>query len=609
MQTTLISALSFAHDEKSILVSSNQTGIFNAFAIPVDGGPTRQVTYSTDEDIRAISCFPNDGRILYVKDTGGIESRNLYVVNEDGTHTQITFGAGAKSGFRRWTRDGKHFYCVTNERDSRYFDVFKVNSLTYQRELLFEGTRDDIFCDLSHDERYAVFVRNNNNRDADLYLYDRQDQSLKNLTPHEGELRCVPVHFDLASQYLYYTTSASDDKSILYAYEFATSKTVQLEEHEGLTCSTQISYNEKYRVVLKSKGVRLSIDVIDSKTGEPLNLPQFPYGDIRSLAVSRSERLLAFYVNGDRSPNDLYVYEFATKRLRKLTNNLNPEIDPEDLVESNEISFKSFDGLKIPCLLWKPHDAATAHRAPALVWVHGGPAGQTRKGYAGAVQFLVNHGYVVLGINHRGSLGYGPEFAAAADRKQGREPLWDCIEARRYLAKLDYVDGNNVAIIGGSFGGYMALAALTFHPEEFNAGVSIAGTSNWLRKLESMPPDSLTRKLYYEKVGDPSTDEEMLRAISPLFHARNITKPLMVVQGAKDPRVVRRESDDIVAEVRENGGVVEYLVLEDEAHGFRKRDNMIRAYGAILEFLDLHLKHGHDDPSAAASGHLLMSVR
>jgi dipeptidyl aminopeptidase/acylaminoacyl peptidase len=194
-------------------------------------------------------------------------------------------------------------------------------------------------------------------------------------------------------------------------------------------------------------------------------------------------------------------------------------------------------------------------------------------------------------VNHRGSSGFGKAFEAAADRKQGREPLWDCVEARRFLSTLDFVDDSKIAIMGGSFGAYMTLAALAFHPDEFAAGVAISGVSNWIRALKALPEGSPTRKFYYEKLGDPETDEELLRAISPLFHARNISKPLMVLQGAKDPRVLRAESDDIVAAVRTNGGVVEYLLFDDEAHGFRKRANAVRAYQAILNFLDRHLKY------------------
>jgi dipeptidyl aminopeptidase/acylaminoacyl peptidase len=250
--------------------------------------------------------------------------------------------------------------------------------------------------------------------------------------------------------------------------------------------------------------------------------------------------------------------------------------------------------MEIPCLLWRPHDASADRKAAALVWVHGGPGGRTRKGYAVAVQFLVNHGYVVLGVNHRGSSGFGKVFEAAADRKQGREPLWDCVEAKRYLAGLDFVDNTRIAIIGGSFGAYMTLAAMAFHSDEFAAGVAISGVSNWIRALKSLAPGSHSSRLYSEKLGDPDADEDMLRSISPLFHAQKITKPLMVIQGAKDPRVLRIESDDIVAAVKANGGTVEYLLFEDEAHGFRKRTNAVRAYQAILNFLDRHLKIARD---------------
>jgi dipeptidyl aminopeptidase/acylaminoacyl peptidase len=207
------------------------------------------------------------------------------------------------------------------------------------------------------------------------------------------------------------------------------------------------------------------------------------------------------------------------------------------------------------------------------------------------MQFLANHGYVVLGINNRGSSGYGKTFFAADDGRHGREPLLDVIEARRYLQGLDYVDPERIAVMGGSYGGYMVLAALAFHPEEFDAGVNIYGVSNWLRTLESIPPwwESQRRALYQE-IGDPETQREMLVEISPLFHAERIRRPLMVLQGANDPRVLQAESDDIVAAVRANGVPVEYLVFPDEGHGFTKRPNQVRAYGAILEFLDQHLR-------------------
>ncbi|HUR79296.1 MAG TPA: S9 family peptidase, partial [Thermoanaerobaculia bacterium] len=204
--------------------------------------------------------------------------------------------------------------------------------------------------------------------------------------------------------------------------------------------------------------------------------------------------------------------------------------------------------------------------------------------------FLANHGYVVLDINNRGSSGYGKTFYVADDRKHGREPLWDCVEAKKYLSSLPYVDGSRVAIMGGSYGGYMVAAALAFQPDVFDAGVDIFGVTNWVRTLQSIPPWwESGRKSLYDEIGNPETELEMLKAASPVFHADKIRKPLIVIQGKNDPRVIKAESDDLVAAVRKNGVPVEYVVFDDEGHGFTKKKNQITAYGAILKFLDANL--------------------
>jgi dipeptidyl aminopeptidase/acylaminoacyl peptidase len=223
--------------------------------------------------------------------------------------------------------------------------------------------------------------------------------------------------------------------------------------------------------------------------------------------------------------------------------------------------------------------------------VHGGPGGITTRGYSATMQFLANRGYVVLGINNRGSSGYGKTFFAADDKKHGREPLWDCIEAKTYLASLGYVDHERIAIMGGSYGGYMTLSAMAFRPEAFKVGVNIFGVSNWLRTLESIPPywESF-RKALYDEIGDPVKDKDFLIATSPLFHAKEIRKPLLVIQGANDPRVIKAESDDIVEAVKKNNVPVEYVVFPDEGHGFSKKTNEIKAMQSIESFLDKHLR-------------------
>src|SRR5262245_1745778 len=300
---------------------------------------------------------------------------------------------------------------------------------------------------------------------------------------------------------------------------------------------------------------------------------------------------MAFSLESDRSPANLYVYRFGDPTPVRLTTSLSRAIDPADLVDSQVVRFQSFDGLVIPSIFYKPRQATPEHKVPALVWVHGGPGGQTTKGYDPLVQYLVNHGYAVLGINNRGSSGYGQSFFTADDRKHGREPLRDCVEAKAFLRSMPDIDPDRIGIIGGSYGGYMVLAALAFQPEAFSVGVDLFGVSNWLRTLESMPAYWEAQRLaLYQEIGDPVKDREMLRAISPVFHADRIRRPLMVLQGRNDPRVIQPESDDIVAAVKKNGVPVEYIVFADEGHGFTKKKNQIEGYSAVLTFLDKHLK-------------------
>jgi len=300
---------------------------------------------------------------------------------------------------------------------------------------------------------------------------------------------------------------------------------------------------------------------------------------------------MAFYFNGSRSPNNLFVYNFEEKEYKNLTDTMNPEINPLDLVDAEVVRYKSFDGLEIPAIYYKPHHIKPGEKAPALVKVHGGPGGQARIGYNPIAQYLVNHGYVVIDVNNRGSTGYGKTFYKMDDKKHGDVDLDDCVEAKKFLVSTGYVDENKIGIIGGSYGGYMVLAALTFRPEEFNVGVDLFGISNWVRTLKSIPPWwEAFKEALYEEMGNPETDLDYLRSISPLFHAERITKPLMVLQGANDPRVIKVESDDIVEAVKKNEVPVEYLVFDDEGHGFVKKENQIKGYKAILKFLDEYLK-------------------
>ena len=594
MNTVRIGGSSFSSDDKSILFHNNKTGIFNVYSVPVTGGAATQLTSSTKESTYAVSYFPNDARFIYTYDRGGNENNHLFLRELDGTDRDLTPGEKVKANFLGWSHDRKSFFFSTNERDARFFDIYEMPIDSLKPSLIYKDETGFDFGDISNDKKYVAFEKSGGSpADSDVYLYNTASKELKNITAHSGDVANSAQTFDVQSKYLYYLSDAGGEFRYVARYDLATGKSEVVEKAPWDVFYTYFSHNGKYRVTAVNEDARTKIRINDTATGKVVPLPQLPNADITGVNISRSEKLMAFYLNGDRSPSNLYVYDFATKKATKLTDSLNPEINPSDLVDSQVIRYKSFDGLDIPSILYKPKHASPQNKVPALVLVHGGPGGQTRVGYSAMVQYLVNHGYVVLGANNRGSSGYGKTFFAADDGKHGREPLWDIVESKKYLASLGYVDEKKIGIIGGSYGGYMVLAALAFKPEEFAVGVDIFGVSNWVRTLQSIPPywESF-RKSLYKELGDPSKDLENLRAISPLFHTDKIVKPLIVLQGANDPRVIKPESDEIVENIKKRNGVVEYVLFDNEGHGFTKKANEIRAYKSILDFLDRYLKNG-----------------
>jgi dipeptidyl aminopeptidase/acylaminoacyl peptidase len=582
---------SFSADESRLLFSSNRSGVWNTYAMPVGGGEWTAVTRSTTDNTYAVGYFPADDRVLVTRDSGGDELDHLYVIEANGTQKDLTPGTGLKASFAGFSHDGAHFYVHSNERDPKFFDVYRYDSRDYARELVYRNDTGLEPGPVSNDGRWMALAKTNTTNDSDLFAVELASGTMTRVSEHAGEAAFAAQDFSPDSKWLYYTANDAGEFAELRRVNLSTWTHEPVQKADWDIVYSYFSHGGKYRVVAVNEDGSTAIEVIDVASGRPIALPELPAGEIRGVAIARSERRMAFYLNGDRQPNDLYVLEFGAEP-RQLTRSLNPAIDPRDLVDSSVVRFESFDGMSIPNILWKPHQASNEARAPALVWVHGGPGGQTTRAHSALIQYLANHGYVVLGINNRGSSGYGKTFFAADDGRHGREPLWDTIAAKKYLQSLDYVDPDRIAIIGGSYGGYMTVAALAFHPEEFQAGVNIFGVTNWLRTLESIPPywESFREALYRE-VGNPETQRDFLIATSPLFHADRITRPLMVLQGANDPRVIKPESDDIVAAVKKNGVPVEYVVFDDEGHGFTKKKNQIEGYGRIRAFLDTHLKH------------------
>ena len=590
-QNNRIGGGAFSDDETKLLVSSDESGIFNVYEIDIASGEKKQKTFSEKESFFAIDYLPATNHILYSADKGGNEINHIYLMYEDGKISDLTPGENEKASFAGWSKDKKSMYYISNKRNPKFFDFYKMKVDTWKSEMLYQNDNGINISDMSEDESWFSFSQTITTSENKLFLTNRINKSTIELSVEPGSYSSSGFSND--NKYFFFITDMGEEFSYLVKYEIETGKEEVLFQTNWDVMYSYLSESEKYRVTAVNEDGKNTLFIKNLVNNSDVFFPAIPDGDIKGVRISKSEKKIRLTVGTSKSPNNIYVYNMGSKKLKKLTETLNPEINANDLVEAEVVRYLSFDGLEIPAIYYKPLDATKRNKVPALVWVHGGPGGQSRTGYSSFIQYLVNNGYAILAVNNRGSSGYGKTFYKMDDLNHGDKDLKDCIWGKKWLQNQDYIDSEKIGIIGGSYGGYMTMAAMTFTPDEFKVGVNIFGVTNWLRTLKSIPPywESFRNALYKE-MGDPTTaDSVRLYEISPVFHSDKVKNPVMVLQGANDPRVLKIESDEIVAGIEANGITVEYVVFDDEGHGFRKKENEIEAYGKVLSFLETYLKN------------------
>ena len=450
---------SFSADETRLLVSSNQTGIYNVFSLQVDGSGEEQLTFSDNESFFAESYFPEDDRFLYSADQGGNENYHLYMQDPDGTVTDLTPWEGTTSQFAGWSRDFKYLYLISNKRDPRYFDMYKMDLENFQPVIIYENTENLSPSGISNTGRYLALTRDLTTSNNEMYLLDLTTGELSHISEHEGDATYSPADFSLDDQFLYYLSNEGREFTYLSTYNLETGEKEVAYEADWDLFYAYFSFNEKYQVIGINQDAKTVVRVFDTDSGEEVEMPDFGNRDISGVSISRSENLIRLAAGSSTSPTDLYMHQFGETGFTQLTHSLNKEINEADLVAGEVIRYPSYDGLEIPAILYKPHEASDRNKVPAVLLIHGGPGGQSRLGFSSTTQYYVNHGYTILAVNNRGSSGYGKTFFNLDNQRHGEDDLMDCVKAKDFLAGLGYIDMDKVGIMGGSYGGYMTLAA------------------------------------------------------------------------------------------------------------------------------------------------------
>ena len=579
----------FSKDAKKLIYSSDKSGIFNIYEVDLETKLEKQITDSKEESFFVRGYSPITGEIIYSADIGGNENSHIYIIR-DGNSIDLTPGENTKASFFGWTNNELEMYVISNYRDPRFFDLYKIDMETLSSKMVYKNDSGYNLNSISNNDNYLVLSLSLSRSEQKLFLYDIKSKNQVEISNQVANFS--GQNFDKNDENYFYTTNYDSEFYYLMSYNIKNGERSIVYKTDWDVAFSYLSKNNSYRVIAVNEDAQNKLTITNTSDQSDINLFGFENMNINSVGFSEDEKLLRVSAGSPNSPGDIYTYELSTNKLNKITSNLNSKVNPKDLVNAEVIRYKSFDGLEIPAILYKPHKADKLNKVPALVWVHGGPGGQSRVGYRALIQYLVNHGYAILAVNNRGSSGYGKTFYSLDDQNHGEDDLQDCVWGKKWLQDQDYIDPDKIGIIGGSYGGFMTMAAMTFEPEEFKVGVNIYGVTNWIRTLRSIPAYwESTRKSLYNEMGDPYTEDSLrLYNISPLFHAKNIKNPVMVLQGANDPRVLQIESDEMVQEARNAGAYVEYVLFDDAGHGFIKKEQQIEGNEKILTFLENYLK-------------------
>ena len=599
----------FSADETRLIISSDQSGVFNAYALHIENGRTEALSESENNSVFAVSWFPNDDRVLLTGDVGGNEQNSVFVRDIDGTLHDLQppgdyEAVGQQSGlrFEAWQSDGEAFFLSSTERDPQVADIYRYDAGTYEREMVFQNSRELPFptrgFNISPDGRWLSLDFHHTRYDFDIYLADLHSENREpELILYSGEDREIlhrGIGFTADSKKLVYGTDKDGDFLQAWTYSVENGETEQLIESDwditsartGVDSGVTYSPDGTYRVEIINADSENEVTIRNLENGEPVDLSFLPDGMLSSPMFSSRGSLLAIELERDTRPTDIYLVNLEERTGTKLTEALNSKIEESHLVESEVVRFSSYDGLEVPGLIYRPHRASIENPVPAMVWIHGGPGAQSRKGYNPVIQYLVNQGFAIYAINNRGSKGYGTAFRMMDRRSHGDADLGDVIASREYLENFDWIDENRIGVMGASYGGYLTLAAMTFHPEVFDAAISIVGFSDFIGNIREGGWRLPRLPAAYDEMGHPDDDAESLRSRSPLFFADQIQRPLFVAAGANDVRVPVDQNNRMVEAARANNVDVGYLLFEDEGHGFRKRVNRITAAEAYVDFLN-----------------------
>ena len=593
--TRAIAGTAWAPDGKSLAFISNISGRLNLWTVPAEGGWPTQLTVS-DQRQYSPAWSPDGKWIAYMSDHDGDEQWDIFVVSPlSGQVINLTQTPDVAEEDPRWSPDGSMLVYMVKPKTSSSFDIDAMDFATHEVKHLTSGTPKELgnVSPLwSPDGKRVTYTQvQAKGTDSNVYVVDVATAKSTLLTPHTGERFYTANDWSPDGKKLLITSNAANGYENVGLLDLVTKKIDWLTQDKWKIQGGNFSPDG--RTVTWTANVDGNTDIYfhDLASGKTSALP-LPAGvnDLggHESAFTHDGSRLLYIHNGPDAPADAWVYDLASKRSHQVTHSLVAGVRSADMVEPYLVHYPSRDGkFQISAFVYVPHNLPPTHQSPAVVYVHGGPTAQTVNLFNRGIQYLVNQGYLVIAPNYRGSTGYGKEFQQANLFDMGGGDLQDVLAAADWIKRSPYVDPKKLVVMGGSYGGYMTMMAVTKAPEVWGAGVAIVPFVNYFTEVQNEDP--VLREMDLATMGDPVKNKALWEDRSPIFFVDRIKAPLLILAGAHDPRCPESEARQVADAIKKRGGVVDLKIYQDEGHGFSRVSNQIDSWKRISDFLQAHV--------------------
>lgn len=589
--TRSIGDSAWSPDSKQVAFITNITGRNNLWVVSSESGWPVQLTVSNQRQSN-VTWSPNGRWIAYCSDHDGDEQWDIFLVSpSNGQIVNLTNTTEISEESPAWSPDSQFLAYIVKPKESSTYEIDVMEALTKQVRHITSNTPKELgnFSPIwSKDGKWIVYTQQNaTGKDSNIFIASVANGKSTLLTPHESEQIYTATHISPDGKTILITSNAQNGYENVGLLDIATKKTNWLTNEKWEVQSGQFSPDGKRLTWVANVDGNSDIYVYDLATRQAHALP-LPKG-MNTLAgaetpFSQDSSRLLFNHNGPNAPNDIWAYSFATSKASQITKSLVGGIRSEDMVEPFLVHYPSKDGKwEISAYVYVPYNAERNGQNAAIVYIHGGPASQTVNSFSRNIQYLVNQGYFVIAPNYRGSTGYGKAFMDANLFDMGGGDLADVVSAAEWIKKTGYIDEKKVAVMGGSYGGYLTMMAVTKAPDLWAAGVPIVPFVNWFTEVENEDP--LLREYDLATMGDPMKDKQRYMDRSPINFVDQIKAPLLILAGGHDPRCPHTEAEQVASAIKKRNGVVELKVYENEGHGFAKVENQIDAYSRVADFL------------------------